>query len=66
MKKVLTIMLCHSLWYYKCSKEVLLGLGIMYAGGGEFTDNIDKMGGKGTAEFISKAIKIYCKKRFYL
>lgn len=62
MKKVLTIMLRHSLWYYKCSEEVLLGLGKMYAGGGEFTDNIDKMGGKGTAEFISEAIKIYCKK----
>ncbi len=34
----------------------------MYAGGGEFTENIDKMGGKGNAEFISEAIKIYCRK----
>ncbi len=29
-------------------------------GGGEFTENIEKMGGEGTAEFIYQAIKIYC------
>lgn len=32
----------------------------MYDGGGDFTNNIDKMGGEGTAEFIFRAIKIYC------
>jgi hypothetical protein len=32
----------------------------MYAGGGEFTENIDKMGGEGTAEFTNRAIEIYC------
>ena len=32
----------------------------MYAGGGEFTENIDKMGGEGTAEFTHRAIQIYC------
>ena len=47
--------------FYKCSDEVLLGLGKMYAGGGEFTDNINKMGGEGTAEFVHQAIEIYCK-----
>jgi len=35
-------------------------LGKMYAGGGEFTENINKMGGEGTAEFTHRAIQIYC------
>ena len=46
--------------FYKCSNEILSGLGKMYAGGGEFTENIDKMGGEGTAEFTHRAIQIYC------
>lgn len=46
--------------YYTCTKEILQGLGAMYAGGGEFTANIDKSGGEGTAEFVDKAIQIYC------
>ncbi|WP_027218513.1 TipAS antibiotic-recognition domain-containing protein [Butyrivibrio fibrisolvens] len=46
--------------FYKCSNEILSGLGKMYAGGGEFTENIDKMGGEGTAEFTHLAIQIYC------
>ena len=46
--------------FYKCSDEVLSGLGKMYAAGGEFTENIDKMGGDGTAEFTHRAIKLYC------
>ena len=36
----------------------LCGLGRMYAGGGELTENIDDVGGVGTAEFASKAIDI--------
>ena len=48
--------------FYKCSDEILYSLGSMYAGGGDFTKNIDKAGGKGTAEFVFKAIKNYCKK----
>lgn len=48
--------------FYKCSNEILYSLGSMYAGGGEFTENIDQAGGKGTAEFVFKAIKNYCKK----
>ena len=34
----------------------------MYAGGGEFTENIDKAGGEGTAVFTADAIDFYCKK----
>ena len=47
--------------FYQCSDEVLSGLGQMYANGGEFTQNIDKMGGEGTARFIADAIEVYCK-----
>ena len=46
---------------YTCTNEILSGLGKMYAAGGEFTQNIDKAGGEGTAEFANKAISIYCK-----
>lgn len=31
----------------------------MYAGGGEFTENIDAVGGNGTAEFANKAIEVF-------
>ena len=40
----------------------LLGLGAMYSGGGDFTTNIDKVGGEGTAVFADKAIQAYCRK----
>ena len=43
--------------YYKCTDEILLVLGKMYAGGGDFTTNIDKFGGEGTAVFSYEAIK---------
>lgn len=46
--------------YYNCSKQILSVLGKMYAGGGEFTENIDRYGGEGTAEFTARAIDIYC------
>ena len=46
---------------YTCTKEILRSLGKMYAGGGDFTANIDKMGGEGTAVFASQAIEIYCR-----
>lgn len=48
--------------FYTCSKEILSGLGKMYAGGGSMTENIDKAGGIGTAEFACKAIQVYCEK----
>ena len=46
--------------YYTCTKQILSGLGQMYAAGGEMTDNIDTAGGKGTAIFAAKAIKVFC------
>ena len=47
--------------FYNCTPQILSGLGRMYAGGGEFTENIDKVGGEGTAEFVNRAIQIYCR-----
>ena len=47
--------------FYKCTNEILAGLGKMYAVDGEFKTNIDKAGGKGTAEFVSRAIAEYVK-----
>ena len=47
--------------YYSCTKDILAGLGQMYAAGGEMTENIDIAGGKGTAEFAAKAIAEYCR-----
>jgi len=47
--------------YYTCTPQILKGLGQMYAAGGEFTENIDKAGGPGTAVFARKAIEIYVK-----
>jgi len=46
--------------YYPCTKEILRSLGEMYAAGGDFTENIDKAGGEGTAAFVQRAIAIYC------
>ncbi len=48
--------------FYECTDEVLAGLGKMYCAGGEFTENIDSAGGKGTAAFTAKAIEIFCAK----
>ncbi len=42
--------------YYRCTPEILRSLGQMYAAGGEFTENIDKAGGAGTAQFVKQAI----------
>ncbi|HGA0259796.1 TPA: MerR family transcriptional regulator [Streptococcus agalactiae] len=47
--------------FYRCSNEILSGLGKMYAGGGDFTKNIDEFAGEGTAVFVNKAIEYYCK-----
>lgn len=46
--------------YYNCTPEIFRGLGSMYCSGDELTDNIDKYCGSGTAEFVAKAIEIYC------
>ncbi len=47
--------------YYRCTDQILMGLGQMYAAGGEFTGNIDAAGGAGTAVFAWEAIQAYCK-----
>ena len=47
---------------YPCTDRILAGLGQMYAAGGEMTENIDHAGGKGTAEFAARAIRLYCGK----
>ena len=47
--------------YYTCTKQILQGLGMMYITGDEMTENIDKAGGEGTAQFAHDAIMIYCK-----
>lgn len=49
--------------YYKCTDEILISLGMMYAGGGDFTTNIDKVGGEGTAMFACEAIKAMVAKK---
>lgn len=47
--------------YYQCTNEILNSLGQIYCCDGEFTENIDAVGGDGTAEFAAKAISAYCK-----
>ena len=46
--------------YYTCTKEILKGLSQMYTADERFKENIDKQG-EGTAEYMSKAIEIYCR-----
>ena len=57
VKKLQTYITEH---FYTCTNEILLSLGQMYSGGGSMTENIDNVGGSGTAEFVHEAIKIYC------
>ena len=46
--------------FYTCSNEILAGLGLMYVSDERFKTGIDK-NGDGTAEFVSKAIEVYCR-----
>ena len=46
--------------YYRCTDDILAGLGRAYGCGGEFTENINRSAGEGTAEFASAAIAAYC------
>lgn len=48
--------------YYNCTKEIFRGLGQMYVGDPRFKENIDRAGGEGTAEFVTRAIEVYCAK----
>ena len=47
--------------YYRCTNEILAGLGQMYIADERFMDNIDKHT-NGTANFINEAINVYCRK----
>ena len=47
--------------YYNCTNDILAWLGQMYVMDERFKNNIDK-NGEGTAEYVSKAIALYCKK----
>ncbi len=51
--------------YYTCSKDVLYGLVQMYVSSGDFSKNIDEVGGEGTAEFVFRAIRVYCGCDYY-
>ena len=48
--------------YYTCTKEILAGLGKMYACDERFKKNIDKYD-EGTAEFASDAIAVFCQEK---
>ena len=45
--------------YYRCTNEILFGLGQMYAADERFKKNLDRHGA-GTAEYIRNAITVYC------
>lgn len=47
--------------YYTCTKQILKGLAQMYIAGDAMTENIDRTGGQGTAQFAHDAIEIYCR-----
>lgn len=47
--------------FYRCTDDILAGLGEMYVCDERFKKNIDSQGA-GTAEFVCDAIKIYCRK----
>ena len=47
--------------FYHCTDDILAGLGQMYVCDERFKNNIDK-NGEGTTEFVSEAVKFYCKK----
>ena len=47
--------------FYNCTDEILSGLSQMYVLDERFRENIDRHA-NGTAEFIRRAVSIYCKK----
>lgn len=52
---------CISANYYRCTKEILAGLGEMYTADERFRESIDGAGGSGTAAFVRDAIAAYCR-----
>lgn len=62
VKKVVAKWQAHiTKYYYQCTDEILQSLGDMYVADERFAQNINKHKA-GLAEFMSKAIKEYCKK----
>lgn len=49
--------------YYTCTNEILVGLGQMYVEDERFKNNIDRVGGEGTAEFVFRGIQEYVRKK---
>ena len=47
--------------YYRCTDQILAGLGQMYVGDERFKANIDRHG-EGTAAYVCAAITAYCGK----
>ena len=47
--------------YYNCTNQILRGLGQMYIAGDSMTENIEKAGGEGTAQFVHQAIEVFTK-----
>ncbi len=60
------IALLHKRWLSVCgaaySPAYHRGLAELYTADERFTESIDAAGGKGTADFVSRAIAVYCKK----
>ncbi len=48
--------------YYTCTDDILAGLGRMYVADERLKKNIDKYG-EGTADFVSKAIAVFCQEK---
>lgn len=46
--------------FYTCTYEILRDLGVMYTADERFKNNINKQG-ENLAEFVSKAIELYCR-----
>lgn len=46
--------------FYDCRLPLLQGMANLYDGGGEFTRNIDRAAGTGTAAFLAQAMRVYC------
>ena len=48
--------------YYRCTPQILAGLGQIYMADEAFRESIDNAGGKGTAEFAGLAIQRFCRR----
>lgn len=46
--------------FYNCTPQIFAYMGQVYGDGGEFTENIDAVGGAGTGAFACQAVQIYC------